>query len=47
MSYEHKEMALFEPAHTLELAMPDGYRRSIRAAMELRDRLLDPALSAP
>ena len=39
-------LALVEPARTLELAMPDGYRRSIRAAMELRGRLMDAALSA-
>jgi mutator protein MutT len=46
VSNEHKELALVEPARTLELAMPDGYRRSIRAAMELRGRLMDAALSA-
>ena len=47
MSHEHRELAFFEATDTFALAMPDGYRRSIRAAMELRNRCLHAALSAP
>jgi 8-oxo-dGTP pyrophosphatase MutT (NUDIX family) len=34
ISHEHKEVALFRPGDIDALAMPDGYRRSIKAWLE-------------